>query len=139
MTRTLRTAAPAGVLLAAAALLAVAPAASATGNEGPQCVNALIASNNADNTAIAADGQGNAAAAATDDTTTGGYLSTAEQTCYYTPSYTAYQDVLQAVTDENSAKAANQAGSTSTALADENAASSLINTAMTIEMGYGYL
>lgn len=43
------------------------------------------------------------------------------------------------MTDNNNAKAANQAGSTSAGLADENAASSLINTAMNIEMGYGYL
>jgi hypothetical protein len=139
MTRTLRTAGPAAALLAAAALLTVAPAASATGNEGPQCVNALIASNNANNNAIGADGQGSPSAAATDDTTTGGYLFTAEQPCYYTPSYTAYQDVLQAVTDNNSAKTANQAGDGTSALAAENAAKGLINTAMNIEMGYGYL
>lgn len=139
MTRTLRTAGPAAALLAAAGLLAVAPTASATGNEGPQCVNALIASNNANNNAIAADDQGNASAAASYDTATAGYLFTAEQTCYYTPSYAAYQDVVQAVTDNGDAKTANQAGNTSAGLADENAASSLINTAMTIEMGYGYL
>lgn len=139
MTRTLRTAGPAAALLAAAGLLAVAPTASATGNEGPQCVNALIASNNANNNAIGADGQGNTSAAAGYDTTAAGYLFTAEQTCYYTPSYSAYRDVLQAVTANNSAKAANQAGNTSAGLADENAAGSLINTAMNIEMGYGYL
>jgi hypothetical protein len=139
MNRTLRAAGPAAALLAASALLAVAPAASATGNEGPQCVNALIASNNANANAIGADDQGGPAAAAADDSTTGGYLFTAEQTCYYTPSYTAYQDVLQAVTDNNSAEAANQAGNTSSGLADENAAGSLINTAMNIEIGYGYL
>lgn len=84
MTRTLRATGPAAAILAAAALLAVAPTASATGNEGPQCVNALIASNNANNNAIGADDQGNASAAATYDATTAGYLSTAEQTCYYT-------------------------------------------------------
>ena len=138
MNRILRIAGPTAAVVLAAGLLS-APAASATGNEGPQCVNALIASNNWNNSAIGADGSGNAATAATDDGTTGGYLFTAEQTCYYTPSYTAYQDVIQATTDNSSAESANQAGNTSAALTDERAASSLINTAMNIEMGYGYL
>jgi hypothetical protein len=138
MIRSPRIALPAAVLLAAAGLL-VAPTASATGNEGPQCVNALIASNNSNSNAIYADGQGNASGAAASDSSTGSDLFTAEQTCYYTPSYTAYQDVLQATVDNGDATSANQAGNTAAGLSDEHAASSLINAAMTIEMGYGYL
>jgi hypothetical protein len=138
MIRILRVAGPAAVLLAATGLLAPATA-SATGNEGPQCVNALIASNNAEGSAIGADEASNPSAAAADNATAAGSLFTAEQTCYYTPSYTAYQDVVQATVDNGNAKTANSAGSTSVALSDEDAASSLINAAMTIEMGYGYL
>ena len=55
------------------------------------------------------------------------------------PSYVAYQDVLGATEDNDSAATANSAGNSSAALSDEDAASSLINTAMTIETGYGYL
>jgi hypothetical protein len=140
MNRILRTIGPAAVLLAGAATtLLAAPSASATGNEGPQCVNALIAANNANSNAIGADDEGNPSAAATDDATTGGYLYTAEQTCYYTPSYTAYQDVIQATVDNGSAKSDNSSGNGSAGLSEEDAGSSLINTAMNIEMGYGYL
>jgi hypothetical protein len=138
MIRILRVAGPAAVLLAATGLLAPATA-SATGNEGPQCVNALIASGNAEDSAISADEESNPAAAATDDATAAGSLFTAEQTCYYTPSYTAYQDVIQATADNGNAKTANSAGNASAGLSDEDAANSLINTAMNIEMGYGYL
>ncbi len=138
MNRILRVAGPAAVLLAATGILAPATA-SATGNEGPQCVNALIASNNWNNSAISADEAGNASGAAADNATAAGDLFTAEQTCYYTPSYTAYQDVIQATVDNGNAKSANASGNTSGGLSDEQAASSLINAAMTIEMGYGYL
>jgi hypothetical protein len=138
MPRILRVAGPAAVLLAATGFLAPTTA-SATGNEGPQCVNALIASSNANNSAISADDESNPSAAATDNTTAAGDLSTAEQTCYYTPSYTAYQDVVQAIVDNGNAKTANSSGSTSTALSDEDSASSLINAASSIEEGYGYL
>ena len=138
MNRTLRIAGPTAAVILAAGLLS-APAASATGNEGPQCVNALIASNNYNNAAIGADQSGNAATAASYDGSTGSNLSAAALACYYTPSYTAYQDVLQAETDNNNAKSANQGGNTSAGLSDEQAAGSLINTAMNIEMGYGYL
>ena len=138
MNRILRIAGPTAAVVIAAGLLS-APAASATGNEGPQCVNALIASNGVNNSAISADGAGNASAAAADNGTTGTYLFNAELACYYTPSYTAYQDVLQAIGDNTNAESANQSGNTATATSDERAAGSLINTAMTIEMGYGYL
>ena len=46
---------------------------------------------------------------------------------------------MQATVDNSEAKSANQAGNTSSGLSYENAASSLINTAMNIEIGYGYL
>lgn len=61
-------------------------------------------------------------------------LFTAELNCYYTPSYTAYQDVLRAVEDNNAAKSDNQSGNRTAGTSDEQGASSYINAALNIEM-----
>jgi hypothetical protein len=131
------------LLVAAGGLALSAPAALAApppgGNDGPQCVNALIAAQNSNGTALGDDAAGNAAGAANQDAATGSDLFTAELNCYYTPSYTAYQDTIQATTDNGSAQSANQGGNTSAGTSYEQAAGSLISTAMNIEMGYGYL
>jgi hypothetical protein len=144
MIRLPRPASTAAALLAAVGLLAVAaPAASAavsrTGDHGDNCVNALIAANNWNNSALSADGAGNATGAAADDGAAYGYLYSAEVNCYYTPSATAYQDTVQASTYNSAAESANQSGDISTATSDEQAVSSYINDALTIEESYGYV
>jgi hypothetical protein len=122
-----------GLALSAQSAFAAPPPG---GNDVPQCVNALIAAGNSNAVARSDDASADYTAAATQDATTGGYLFTAELNCYYTPSYSAYQDTIGATTDNTSAESANQAGSYTYAGLEEGSTATLITTALNIEIGY---